>query len=63
MAASENLSGVAILIFRRYFRSSSLSAFCKLSVLKNICKILRKAHMPGALFNKVEDLWPENLLH
>ena len=56
MAASENLSGVAILIFRRYFRSSSLSAFCKLSVLKNICKIFRKAHMPGALFNKVEDL-------
>ena len=29
MAASENLSGAAILIFRRYFRSSSLSAFYK----------------------------------
>ena len=32
--ASENLSGAAILIFRRYFRSSSLSAFYKIDVLK-----------------------------
>ena len=54
MAASENLSGVAILIFRRYFRSSSLSAFCKVRVLKNICKILRKAHMPGLFSIKLK---------
>ena len=30
MAASENLSGAAILIFRRYFKSSSLSTFYKI---------------------------------
>ena len=41
-AASENLSGAAILIFRRYFRSSSLSAFYKIGVLKTSVKSLRK---------------------
>ena len=39
-AASENLSGAAILIFRRYFRSSSLLAFYKLGVLKTSVKFL-----------------------
>ena len=34
MAASENLSGAAILIFRRYFKSSSLSVFCKIGIPK-----------------------------
>ena len=33
-AASENLSGSAILIFRKYFRSNSLSAIYK----KRICR-------------------------
>ena len=42
-AASENLSDAAILIFRRYFRSSSLSAFCKLSVLKTSVEFLGNA--------------------
>ena len=42
-----------IFIFRRYFRSSSLPAFCKIGVLN---KILSKVHMPKCLFNKVEDL-------
>ena len=41
-AASENLSGAAILIFRRYFRSSSLSPFYKTGVLKTSAKSLRK---------------------
>ena len=41
-AASENLSDAAILIFRRYFRSSSLQAFCKESVLKTSVKFLGK---------------------
>ena len=41
-AASENLSDAAILIFRRYFRSSSLSAFCKVSILKTSVKFLGK---------------------
>ena len=50
MAAFENLSNAAILIFRRNFGSSSLSLFC------------RKAHTPECLFNKVSDLLPEILL-
>ena len=41
-AASENLSDEAILIFRRYFRSSSLPAFCKVSVFKTTVKFLGK---------------------
>ena len=41
MAASENLSGAAILIFRRYFRSSSQSAFYKIDV-KTSAKFLGK---------------------
>ena len=52
MAASENLSSASILIFRRYFRSSSLSVFHKIGVLKT-SEILRKANMLGSLFNKV----------
>ena len=32
-ADSENLSGAAILIFRKYLRKSSLSAFCEIVVL------------------------------
>ena len=42
MAASENLSGAANLIFRRYFKSTSLSAFYKVSTLKTSAKFLRK---------------------
>ena len=42
MAASENLSGAAILIFRRYFRSSSQSAFYKIGVVKTSAKFLGK---------------------
>ena len=49
-AASENLSDAAILIFRRYFRSSSLSAFCKVSVLKTSVKFLGK-HICWSLFS------------
>ena len=41
-AASEDLSSAAILIFRIYFRSSSLSAFYKVSVLKTSVKFLGK---------------------
>ena len=40
MTASENLSGGAILIFRTYFGSSSLSAFYKIGVLKISTKFL-----------------------
>ena len=49
-AASENLSDAAILIFSRYFRGSSLSAFCKVSVLKTFVKFLGK-HMCWSLFS------------
>ena len=49
-AASENLSDAAILIFRRYFRSSSLQAFCKESVLKTSVKFLGK-HICWILFS------------
>ena len=42
LQASEDLSGAAILIFRRYFRSSSLPAFYKVSVLKTSVKFLGK---------------------
>ena len=52
-AASENLSGAAILIFRRYFRSSSLSAFYKVGVLKKSVKFL------GNTYARVADLYPE----
>ena len=62
-ASSEHLSGAAILIFRRYFGSSSLSAFSKVSVLKNICEILRKAHMLETLFNNFVDLKSKILLN
>ena len=40
MAASENLSGAAILNFKSYFRRNSLSAFCKIGVLKIYAKFL-----------------------
>ena len=49
-AASENLSDAAILIFRRYFRSSSLSAFCKVNVLNTSMKFLGK-HIYWSLFS------------
>ena len=49
-AASEDLSGAATLIFRRYFGSSSLSAFYKVSVLKTSVKILGK-HICWSLFS------------
>ena len=38
-AASENLSRAAILTSRRYFRSSSLSAFYEIGVLKTSVKL------------------------
>ena len=53
-AASENLSGAAILIFRRYFRSSSLPTFYKIGVLKTSVKFL--GNKPESLFNIVADL-------
>ena len=62
-ASSEHLSDAAILIFRRYFGSSSLSVFYKVSVLKNICEILRKAHMLETLFNNFVDLKSKILLN
>ena len=49
MADSENLSGAVILIFRRYFGSSSLSAFYKIGVLKTYAKFLGK-HICWDLF-------------
>ena len=49
-AASETLSDAAILIFRRYFRNSSLPAFCKVSILKTSVKFLGK-HMCWILFS------------
>ena len=49
LISTKNLSGTTIVIFTRCLRSSSLSAFCKIV-------ILRKAHMPESLFNKVVDL-------
>ena len=49
-AASENLSDAAILIFRRFFRSSVLLAFCKISVLKTSVKFLGK-HLCWILFS------------
>ena len=52
LISTKNLSGAAIVIFRRCLRSSSLLAFYKIGVLK----ILRKAHMSESLFNKVVDL-------
>ena len=42
MAASENLSGAAILIFKRYFGGSNLSANYKIGVLKTSAKFLGK---------------------
>ena len=55
MASSENLSAAAILNFRRYFGSSSLSAFHKIGGLKTSAKFLGK-HIFQSLFNKVRDL-------
>ena len=49
-AASEDLSGAATLIFRRYFRSNSLPAFYKVSVLKTSMKFLGK-HICWSLFS------------
>ena len=58
-AASENLSGSAILLFRRYFRSSSLPAF-KVSVLKTPVKFLEK-HICWSVFSI--NLQPEVFLN
>ena len=49
-AAFENFSSAAILIFRRYFGSSSLSAFYKIGVLETSAKFLGK-HMCQSLFS------------
>ena len=49
MTTFESLSGVAILIFRRYFESSSLSVFCKIGILKT-AKFLGK-HICWSLFS------------
>ena len=49
MTAFESLSGVAILIFRRYFESSSLSVFCKIGILRT-AKFLGK-HICWSLFS------------
>ena len=51
MAASKDLSGAATLIFRRYFRSSILPAFYKVSVLKTSVKFLGK-HICWSLFQQ-----------
>ena len=48
-ATSQYLSHAAILTFRRYFKSSSLSAFYKIGVLKTSMKFLRK-HICRNLF-------------
>ena len=53
---TKNLSSAAILIFRRCFRSNSLSAFHKIGVLLNFCEILRKEYMSESVFNNVADL-------
>ena len=45
----ENLSGAAILIFRRYFGRSSLPAFYKISVCKTTAKCLGE-HICRSLF-------------
>ena len=60
--ASENLSGAAIWIFRRYSESSSLSAFYKIGLFKTSAKFLG-IHVPESLLNKVADLGPEVLLN
>ena len=49
MAASENLPGATILVFRRYFGSSSLSVFYKIGILKTSAKLLGK-HIYQNLF-------------
>ena len=57
MAASENLSEAAILIFRRYFGSSSLSRSYKTDVLKTSVKFTGNTYvMSESLFNKVANL-------
>ena len=53
---TKNLSSAAILIFRRCFRSNSLSVFHKTGVLLNFCEILRKEYMSESVFNNVVDL-------
>ena len=48
-ATFKNLSVAAILIFRRYFESSSLSVFCRIGILKT-AKFLGK-HICRSLFS------------
>ena len=60
MDTSENLSGAAILIFRRYLKVAVCRCSAKQVFLK-LCEILRKAHMPESIFNTVADLEPEIL--
>ena len=50
LISTKNLSGAAIVIFRRCLRSSSLSAFYKIGVLKTSAKFLGK-HMCRSLFS------------
>ena len=67
-AASKNLFGAAISIFRTCFRRSSLSMFHKIGVLKTFAKFLWK-HICWSLFSvKLQDfslkisMWAYNLM-
>ena len=50
-----------ILIFRRYFRRSSLSVFYKICVLKSSAKFLGKHICTYVFSRKLQTFWPENL--
>ena len=57
----KNLSGAAIFILRRCFRSSSLPAFCKIGVLKTSAEFLGK-HICRSLFStKLQTFQPKIL--
>ena len=61
LTCTKNLSGAVIFIFRRCCRSSSLSAFCKIGVLKTSAKLLGK-HTYRSLFSiKLWTFQPEIL--
>ena len=55
LISTKNLSGAAIVIFRKFLRSSSLLTFCKIGVLITSSKFLGK-HICRSLFNKVVEL-------